>query len=131
MKNLNKKIGAVALASMVVLGGFAASGAQSFADSYYREMELLEESVVKDEFGEKLQSIVGSNHKVSIPYHVEDFFKSAVRDKYGSRNISRSILNLNRIKNLSSSKMFNNLLKSKYNIIMVRFGDKYYAIIKG
>ena len=31
MKNLNKKIGAVALASMVLAGGFAASGVQSFA----------------------------------------------------------------------------------------------------
>ena len=29
MKNLNKKIGAVALASMVLFGGFAAGGAQS------------------------------------------------------------------------------------------------------
>ena len=33
MKNLYKKIGALVLAGMVVAGGFAASGAQSFAFS--------------------------------------------------------------------------------------------------
>ena len=32
MKNLNKKIGAVALAGMVVFGGVAVSGVKSFAD---------------------------------------------------------------------------------------------------
>ena len=55
MKNLNKKIGAVALAGMVVFGGVAVSGVKSFAD--VKPPVECGSQEINDKAWEKLESV--------------------------------------------------------------------------
>ena len=128
MKNLYKKLGAIALAGMVVAGGFAASGAQSFAayGRYHGGIKFENEIEEKDEGSKELEKMIGySNFKVSQPFYNGHFLKDAVQEEYPSLRRSNSIIGIR-----PGSKMLRNIARSGNDVIMVRFKSAYYAIVK-
>ena len=135
MKNLNKKIGAVALAGMVVLGGFAASGAQSFAFSGdYGQLELALEgkAYISEEMEKDMKKLkakingLGYNYDVIIAYHNADMLKSDAQGRYSDFNSQ-----LQRQINLDSrigERMLKYRLSNKPYVSIVKFEGQYYFI---
>ena len=123
MKNLNKKISAVALASMVVLGGVAANGAQSFADS--KKSSLVDERNVQDDDMKELNKLIKkSYYKSGFPYEAfkyigskQDARNKIKRGDFGGYNeFNKVIAKVNK----------DNIDKSLYRF--VKSGSKYFIL---
>ena len=127
MKNLYKKISAVLLAGMVVAGGFAASGAQSFALLYGPGSEQ-----IADEGMKKLQDIIDDSiyagvYKVINSYKVEGVLLQDVYSKHPDGGFSPVV---SRLSKRYPDRHLKSLLARKLNIVMVQSGGKYYLIEK-
>ena len=123
MKNLHKKIGAMVLAGMVVLGGVAVSGVNSFA---------------------------ASNSKLAVSNHINELkekkVKFAIRNYGELLEVSSNEQDLDKIKNKQYKEMkcyrriievrsqseiplkLINAKRGHYQIIKVKFQNSYYLI---
>ena len=94
MKNLNKKIGAVALAAMVLAGGVAASGVKSFAagqaSSIQREVIENDENV--KEIMRALADLSGKKYQVLKIVNSKQDVKSELKSGVGASYV-KSCLN--------------------------------------
>ena len=141
MKNLYKKIGALVLAGMVVAGGFAASGAQSFASSevlkYHGGLELLSNKDLKNVDNEDRKELYGmlpsGDYQISKGYVVKslliDAFEDYLKENDYDGGFSPMISNLRigRSPNYMKRRLAH-LLSRGY--ALVQFKDNYYAIVK-
>ena len=136
MKNLYKKLGAIALAGMVVAGGFAASGAQSFANSkkpypYLIQKFQKEEELEKkrEEAKEKVQKIIesfgNSDYEVVKSYFSKNIIQKDLIDNYSHLGIP--YLRIPRVRRNSQLK---SLLSFNYSVFMVEFDGMYHLIVK-
>ena len=128
MKNLNKKIGAVALAGMVVFGGFAAGGVQSFAAE---QASSVVKEKIQDDGVQELQAMINLLYFVNIYKVLESskdkkkLISKAEKICEGSKFFVRGSMKLN---SKSPEKSLNNILGRKLGALVVKFGDNYYLI---
>ena len=126
MKNLNKKIGAVALAGMVVAGGVAAAGVQSFAASESKSLIGQEQQQNNEKAERRLNFYCGFNgYKVLDSFNNPKDIKKEARKHAGISRVYSSIIDLN------SENIFDKLdrlLSGRWNIVMVRYEGMYYLI---
>ena len=127
MKNLNKKISSVVLASMVLFGGFAASGVQSFASSkgeslvvkknlYNPDMEKLDDAVEK----------LDSRYHVIEGYGSLDSVEKAVLLQYS--HYARFNSNIISVNDNNLSRRLKMFLKDKPDSFIVKYKGMWYAI---
>ena len=139
MKNLNKKIGAVALAGMVVFGGFAASGAQAFANSFgpYGQLELALEGKadiskkMKEDMEELEAKIESLGYKVLISYKNEDLLKSDAQKMYPhSERFLKKSIDFNKLSKRGEDYFRNYLSYRKAPVSIIKFKGEYHFIKK-
>ena len=125
MKNLNKKIGAVALASMVVFGGVAASGVGSFAAAK-ESVSVSQEN--KDKAWLDLQAACrGFDYRVAKEYANEKEARAALKDikqKEPKRKIYPGIRKLPH----NPKKALSRLWHVNFERVVVKFEGKYFLI---
>ena len=127
MKNLYKKIGALVLAGMVVAGGFAASGAQSFAGSKSssQKWEQLEDQ--RDIAKEKVEKMINDSkykkYKVIASFFVREMLlEKGESYRYSVNKFRRGVARI------SNKERLEKLLSLGFNAVMIQHDGMFHLI---
>ena len=132
MKNLNKKISAVALASMVVLGGVAVSSVQSFAAP--RQALLVENQEIQDKDAEEVQKMIKElgfsciYRAIKSSPNKNKLIEEAAEKYQGSKFFRRGSMQLSKSNPKNSLRI---LLQRRQAALVVKLKNGNYVLIEG
>ena len=128
MKKLNKKIGSLALAGALLVGGFAVGGVQASA-LWEEEVQSVHLNSDIDLFDEMLRKLGSGSHKLYETYGSEEYIRNEFREGVAS-SVTRLYQGIRRFDDKEKLETYlGRLINAGFDAFAVNYKGLYYLII--